>query len=55
MPGRVDPLHGLVANFSSPKTKKIPAGRVAFGGYLVAFLPNVGSGGIMAGKDHGDF
>ena len=37
MPGRVDPLHGLVANFYSLKTKKIPAGRVALGVFLGHF------------------
>ena len=57
MPGRVDPLHGLVANFSSLKTNKIPAGRVALCGYLGAFLPNAPNLGVrrLAGKDHGDF
>ena len=30
-PGRAGPLCGLVANFYSLKTKKIPAGRMALG------------------------
>ena len=30
-PGRADPPCGLVANFYSLKTKKIPAGRMALG------------------------
>ena len=57
MPGRVDPLHGLVANFSSLKTNKIPAGRVALGGYLGHFCLNAPNLGVrrLAGKDHGDF
>ena len=32
-PGRADPLCGLVANFYSLKTKKIPAGRMALGNW----------------------
>ena len=33
-PGRVDSFHGLVANFYSLKTKKIPAGRLGLGDRL---------------------
>ena len=30
-PGKVDSFHGLIANFYSLKTKKIPAGWVVLG------------------------
>ena len=33
-PGRVDSFRGLVVNFYSLKTKKIPAGRLALGDWL---------------------
>ena len=33
-PGRVNSFRGLVANFYSLMTKKIPAGRLALGGWL---------------------
>ena len=33
-PGRVDSFRGLVVNFYSLKTKKIPAGRLALGDQL---------------------
>ena len=42
--GRVNSFCGLIANFHSPKTKKIPAGRLALGDCLGCcwVLPEVG-------------
>ena len=37
-PGRADPLCGLVANFYSLKTKKIPAGRMALGDWSGCYV-----------------
>ena len=33
-PGKVDSFHGLIANFYSLKTKKIPAGQLVLGDWL---------------------
>ena len=33
-PGKVDSFHGLIVNFYSLKTKKIPAGRLVLGDWL---------------------
>ena len=33
-PGKVDSFHGLIANFYSLKTKKIPAGPLVLGDWL---------------------
>ena len=37
-PGRADPLCGLVVNFYSLKTKKIPAGRMALGDWSGCYV-----------------
>ena len=44
---RIDNFHGLIANFCSLKTKKIPAGRVSLGDQLGFYMVAI-SVGIFA-------
>ena len=56
--GRTNPFHGVLASFYSPRTEKIPTGRLAFGDWLgcykmgnrVSILPNI-QGQVTAGLD----
>ena len=43
-PGRVDSFRGLVTNFYSLKTKKIPAGRLVLGDWSGRYRVSTGVG-----------